>query len=49
MQMNEYDLNEIHKMLSTYGVSTVYSEFTSHDGIKGVSLYFKTDDVNDGV
>lgn len=49
MQMNEYDLNEIHKLLSTYGVSAVYSELSNHDGIRGGIFYFKTDVDNDSV
>lgn len=41
MQMNSYDLNQIMQRLQTAGIQTCYAEFTVHDGVLGVMLYFK--------
>lgn len=44
--INKYDLNEMHKLLFTYGVSAVHEGLSNRDGIRIGSVYFKTDVVN---
>lgn len=41
MQMNEYDLNKLLFMLQDLKVSSLFVEFTDHNGHLGVKLYFK--------
>jgi len=40
MQMNEYKLNEIVKLLQEQGIDNIYMTLTNHS-FYGVSLYFK--------
>ena len=41
MQMNEYDLSAIHKLLYENKCGEVYTRFTDHDGALGVLLFFR--------
>jgi len=41
MQMNEYDLNRVMEKIRLQGARTCYLEFTEHQGIGGVVIYFK--------
>lgn len=41
MQMNNYDLNRIYRILQDRGVEKVISVFTKHFGYLGISLYFR--------
>lgn len=41
MQMNNYDLNRVHRLLQTQGINEVHTVFTDHGGNLGVSLFFK--------
>jgi len=41
MQMNEYDVNKLLNVLSLDGIKNLFLEFTEHDGILGVTIYFK--------
>jgi hypothetical protein len=43
MQMNEYSLNEIVREISSRSSSHVHMEFSDHDGILGVVVYFRLD------
>jgi len=39
MQMNNYDLNQVFRIVEEAGVKNFYSEFTNHSGFHGVGLY----------
>jgi SAM-dependent methyltransferase len=41
MQMNEYDVNSLISVLYRQGVKNLYLEFTKHDEILGIIIYFK--------
>ena len=41
MQMNEYDLSAIHKLLYENKCGEVYTRFSDHDGALGVLLFFR--------
>jgi len=41
MQMNEYDVNELLNVLCENGIKNLFLEFTEHDGISGIVVYFK--------
>jgi 2-polyprenyl-3-methyl-5-hydroxy-6-metoxy-1,4-benzoquinol methylase len=41
MQMNEYNLSTIHKLLYENECGEVYTRFTNHDGALGVLLFFR--------
>ena len=41
MQMNEYDLSAIHKLLYENKCGEIYTRFTDHGGALGVLLFFR--------
>ncbi|HEY5601990.1 MAG TPA: class I SAM-dependent methyltransferase [Gammaproteobacteria bacterium] len=41
MQMNEYDVNKLLRVLSQHGIKNLFLEFTEHGRVLGVTIYFK--------
>ncbi|MEO6720581.1 MAG: class I SAM-dependent methyltransferase [Ferruginibacter sp.] len=41
MQMNNYSLNHIFRMIDKAGINSFYSELTNHAGFRGVNLYLR--------
>jgi len=49
MQMNDYDINQVFRLLQQSGVEDFHAQFTDHGGYLGISLYFKKPNVTDNV
>jgi SAM-dependent methyltransferase len=41
MQMNLYNLDELFQILQSHDITNIHIEFTDHDGVLGVFLYFQ--------
>lgn len=48
MQMNDYDLNRVLKILQEHACRWVHLRFSDHAGFLGVMMFFKRDGIRDG-